>query len=97
MLLLVIASFMACDQEDANVQAVFTDNTGQTGLGFLTSSSSTVVPVEGSSVTLNVQATTTSATARNFDVKVNGASTGASGDYTLGISNNSSRFLRWHS
>ncbi|MDB9874470.1 hypothetical protein OAC97_04355 [Flavobacteriaceae bacterium] len=81
--LLVLASFMACDKEDAVVSNVY-DNSGQTGVGFLTSSVSTVVPAEGSSVTLNVQATTTSASARNFDVVVNAASSGTAGDYTLG-------------
>ena len=81
--LLVFVSFMACDKEDANVSTIY-DNSGQTGVGFLTSSASTIVPVQGSSVTLNVQATTTSASARNFDVVVNGASTGNPGDYTIG-------------
>lgn len=82
--LILITSLMACDQDDANTSSIY-GNTGQTGLGFLTSSTSTVVPVEGSSVTLNVQATTTSTTERSFNVKVNEASTGVPGDYTLGI------------
>lgn len=82
-ILLVFASFMACDKDDAVVSTVY-DNSGQTGVGFLTSGASVVVPVQGSSVTLDVQTTNTSTSDRSFNVVVNAASTGTASDYTLG-------------
>lgn len=81
--LLIFASFMACDKDDAIVSTVY-DNSGQTGVGFITSGASVVVPVQGSSVTLDVQTTTTSTSDRSFNVVVNEASTGTASDYTLG-------------
>ena len=81
--LFVLLSFMACDQDDANVENIY-DNNGQTGVGFTTASASVSVRPEGSSVTLDVQSTTTSTSERNFDVIVNGDTTGNISDFTLG-------------
>ena len=81
--LFVFGSFMACEQNDAIIDSVY-DNTGQTGVGFTASSTSVAVRPEGASATLVVQATTTSTTARSYDVVVDATSTGAIGDYTVG-------------
>jgi len=81
--LFVFGSFMACEQNDAIIDSVY-DNTGQTGVGFTATSTSVAVRPEGASATLVVQATTTSSTARSYDVVVNATSTGTIGDYTLG-------------
>ena len=81
--LLVFGSFMACDQDDAISENTY-DNTGQTGVGFTTASTSVAVRVEGASATISVQATTTSTSARSYDAVVNATSTGAPGDYTIG-------------
>jgi len=81
--LLVLVSFMACDKDDAIINNVY-DNSGQTGVGFTTASTSVAVRPEGTSASVGVQATTTSASARSYDVVVNAESTGAIGDYTIG-------------
>ncbi|AOR27797.1 endonuclease I [Formosa sp. Hel1_33_131] len=81
--LFVFGSFMACEQNDAIIDNVY-DNSGQTGVGFTASSASVAVRPEGATATLVVQATTTSATARSYDVVVDATSTGAIGDYTVG-------------
>jgi|TARA_B110000114_G_C15088571_1_gene397376 hypothetical protein len=81
--LFVFGSFMACEQNDAIIDNVY-DNSGQTGVGFTASSTSVAVRPEGASATLVVQATTTSTTARSYDVVVDATSTGAIGDYTVG-------------
>lgn len=81
--LFVFGSFMACEQNDAIIDNVY-DNTGQTGVGFTTSSTSVAVRPEGASATIGVQATTTSASARSYDVVVNATSTGTTADYTIG-------------
>jgi len=70
----------SCDHKEV----IYDPLTGPTGLGFTISSSSVIVPVEGASVTLTVQSTTVSSSAREFNVAVDPASTGSSADYTLG-------------
>ena len=81
--LFVFGSFMACEQYDANIDNVY-DNDGQTGVGFTTASSSVAVRPEGATATIGVQATTTSSSARSYDVAVDASSTGAIGDYSIG-------------
>ena len=81
--LFVLGSLVACEQNDANIDNVY-DNSGQTGVGFTTASTSVAVRPEGASATIGVQSTTTSSTARSFDVVVNATSTGAIGDYSIG-------------
>ncbi len=81
--LFVFGSFMACEQNEAIIDNVY-DNNGQTGVGFTTSSTSVAVRPEGASATVGVQATTTSGSARSYDVVVNATSTGTIGDYTIG-------------
>ena len=73
--LFVFGSFMACEQNEAIIDNVY-DNNGQTGVGFTTSSTSVAVRPEGASATVGVQATTTSGSARSYDVVVNATSTG---------------------
>jgi hypothetical protein len=81
--LFVFVSFMACDQDDANVENIY-DNSGQTGVGFTTPSVSVAVRPEGSSATASVQSTTTSSQDRFFDVVFNGESTGNVSDLSIG-------------
>ena len=81
--LFVFGSFVACEQYDANIDNVY-DNDGQTGVGFTTASTSVAVRPEGGTATIGVQATTTSSSARSYDVVVDASSTGAIGDYSIG-------------
>ena len=70
----------SCDDNEV----IYDPLTGPTGIGFTTSSASVVVPAEGVSVTLTVQSTTVSSSAREFNVAVDPSSTGSSADYSLG-------------
>ena len=81
--LFVFGSFVACEQYDAKIDNVY-DNDGQTGVGFTTASTSVAVRPEGGTATIGVQATTTSSSARSYDVVVDASSTGAIGDYSIG-------------
>jgi len=76
-------SLFACTQDDEIVNSIYT-NEDQTGVGFLSSGSSIIVPVAGITQTVNVQATTKSGSARTYPVSVNPESTGSSADYTIG-------------
>lgn len=81
---LIAVSFLACTQDDSNVNNIY-DNNGQTGVGFKTTFTSAIVPVDGEvTKTVNVQATTTSTSDRAFNVSVDPASTGNPADYTFG-------------
>ncbi|WP_299889826.1 hypothetical protein [uncultured Lacinutrix sp.] len=81
---LIAFSFMACTQDDANVNNIY-DNSGQTGVGFRTTFTSAIVPIDGEvTKTVTVQATTTSSSARSYNVSVDPESTGNPADYTIG-------------
>lgn len=83
---LLLVSFFACDKEDVPFERTYNEVTGQTGLGFTQTSTSAVVPVDGSvTVTLAVQATNRTSSARTFNVTVDTEnSVGDAGDYTIG-------------
>lgn len=81
---IIAVSFMACTQDDANVNSIY-DNSGQTGVGFRTTFTSAIVPINGEvTKTVSVQSTTTSTSDRSFDVAVDPSSTGSPADYTIG-------------
>ena len=69
----------SCDHNEV----IYDPLTGPTGLGFTISSTSVVVPEEGVTVSLTVQSTTVSSSAREFNVAVDPSSTGTSADYTF--------------
>jgi len=80
----VLLSFLACDKDDAAFNNIY-DNDGQTGVGFTATTASIAIKAEGASITLSVQATTTSDAARSYNVSVNEElSDGNPGDYTIG-------------
>ncbi|WP_323786818.1 hypothetical protein [Psychroserpens sp.] len=78
----LVLAFMACDQEDANINTIYDGS--QVGVGFTTTATSVVIPEEGITVTVNVQSTTTSDAARSYNVSVDESSTGMAADYSIG-------------
>jgi len=80
---MLVLTLFACTQDDEIVNSIYT-NEDQTGVGFLSDGKSIIVPVEGITETITVQATTTSTSMRTYPVTVNSASTGSSSDYTIG-------------
>lgn len=82
--LLALVVFTACDKDDENINNVYDDVNGQTGVGFTTSGTSVSVKPEGAVVTLGVQSTVTTTSDRNYDVMVNEVSTGSAGHYSIG-------------
>jgi len=82
-ILLLVCTAFSCDE---NVDPILYDNVnGQTGISFLTSFTSVIVPEDGITVTVPVQITTVSTSERSFNVSVNEeASTGSSADYVVG-------------
>ncbi len=81
---LLLLTFMGCDKEDAPINTVYDNINGQTGVGFSVQNRSVIVPEEGITVTVSVQVTTISTSARTFNVSVDPSSTGNSQDYNLG-------------
>lgn len=64
---------------------IYDPSSDQTGIGFTTAVTDIVVPQEGTTVTVSVQATNTTSNARSFDVAVDTeSSNGSSADYTIG-------------
>lgn len=80
---LLVLGFMACDTDD-NINTVYDNVNGQTGIGFAATNFSASVKTTGTTITLPVQVTTISSAARNFNVSVDDSSVGPSSDHTLG-------------
>lgn len=78
---LALVVFFGCDQED-NINTIYDGS--QVGVGFITTTSSVVIPEEGTVATVMVQSTTTSTETRSYNVSVDEASTGSSADYSIG-------------
>lgn len=77
-------SLLACTQDEENVNSIY-DNDSPTGVGFSSTQVSVIVPMQGITQTVPVQATTTSTSMRTFPVMVNTESNGLTADYTLGV------------
>ncbi len=80
---LLVLSFYACDTDD-NINTVYDNINGQTGIGFPATNFSAAVKTVGTTIVLPVEVTTLSSTARNFNVTVDDSSVGPSSDHTVG-------------
>ena len=80
---LLVLSFYACDTDD-NINTIYDNINGQTGVGFAATNFSATVRTEGTTIALPVEVTTLSSTARNFNVTVDDSSVGPSSDHTIG-------------
>ncbi len=82
---LVVFTLFACTQDDANLNSVYDNVNGQTGVGFTSNSREIIVPITGGITTsLAVQSTTISSSERSFPVTIDPSSTGSSDDYSFG-------------
>jgi hypothetical protein len=80
---LLVLSFYACDTDD-NINTIYDNINGQTGIGFAATNFSAAVRTTGTTIILPVEVTTLSSTARNFNVTVDASSVGPSSDHTIG-------------
>ena len=91
--LLVLLSFMACDQDDANIENVYDDN-GQVALGFTTtevytscgwtSGTFTGVKPTGALIRLGVQSTVKTSEDRSYNLTATVSTSGTDGHFTIG-------------
>lgn len=81
-LILTISFFASCDQKDELI--VFDSVNGQEALSFESTSFSVTVPADAITITIPVNVTTQSTSARTFTTAIDDASTAVTGSFTIG-------------